>query len=610
MPLTQFKPLKYKTEILVLSFFLLGLALRLTHLSLKPIWMDEAATLVFSLGHSTYDLPIDRLTTLQESLLPLTPDSNTTVWDTIHYLFREDNHPPLYFALAHYWMKLFPLHYAADIVTPGRMLPAILGSLAIPLVFIANRIAFGSTLAGHIGAAFMAVSPLGVYLSQEARHYGSGITFVTASLLCFIAVVHHLKAETSPPIRLCILWVMVNGLGFANHYFTILILIAEGLVLVTLAGEEWQRGHSHRLWHPSWRRVYGVGLGSLVGILVWFPMIAKFYGSPQTGYLLIQLNSIQAWLNPIAQTLLSGIVMIITPITSWFTPSPLKWPIIVIVGILNILFLIFLIPALIQGTKNLLNSSHLISPKAPLGGMILLRLLGAILILFAVIIYGTQRDISRGLRYTFCYYPLIIMLLGGIFSSHWLNQDSGIISVTSSLSWKNWKYPKKWFSGKRLVILTGMFSLLGSIFVINNLALTKFYLADRFVSFVDQQSPNPIVLVMGVSRENQPQYPTAVGIYPLSVALAAQQHWLEDIKAHQLHHVPQVLYLNQTDHWSSTLHTELAHTPKSSKYPIDLWVLDFPKLSDNQLSENRCKPDANTPLGNKGNYTYHHYVCL
>ncbi|MGD1907610.1 MAG: hypothetical protein ACFB0C_16705 [Leptolyngbyaceae cyanobacterium] len=72
----------------------LGVLLRLTRLPLKPAWMDEVATAIYSIGNSTHDLPFDQVVGLSDILRSLTLSASATVGDTVQYLPQEDRHTP------------------------------------------------------------------------------------------------------------------------------------------------------------------------------------------------------------------------------------------------------------------------------------------------------------------------------------------------------------------------------------------------------------------------------------------------------------------------------------------------------------------------------------
>jgi len=60
--------------LLLLVWLAIGTGLRFTHLTSKPPWTDEFATLVFSLGNSFRTVPLEQAITLNTLLMPLRPN--------------------------------------------------------------------------------------------------------------------------------------------------------------------------------------------------------------------------------------------------------------------------------------------------------------------------------------------------------------------------------------------------------------------------------------------------------------------------------------------------------------------------------------------------------
>lgn len=77
----------------------------------------------------------------------------------------------------------------------------------------------------------MAVSPFGIYLAQEARHYTLAILLIIASLCCLVIATRIIHRSIPLPIWVSLVWVVVNSLGIAVHYFFALTLCAEALIL-------------------------------------------------------------------------------------------------------------------------------------------------------------------------------------------------------------------------------------------------------------------------------------------------------------------------------------------------------------------------------------------
>jgi uncharacterized membrane protein len=225
------------------------MGLRLTNLTAKPPWTDEFSTLVFSLGNSFLPVPLNQPIAIDVLLQPLQPQTGATIQDVLTHLFSESNHPPLYFVLTHLWLKLFPTQ--ADLVSlwGARSLAAIFGAISIPAIYGLSWLAFRSRLVSHLAAAIMAISPYGIFLAQEARHYTLAILWVIASLACLVVATRRIHKRNQLPIWLAFAWIGINALGVATHYFFALTLVTEAVVLIFLAWQQWRqtdpgtRGH-------------------------------------------------------------------------------------------------------------------------------------------------------------------------------------------------------------------------------------------------------------------------------------------------------------------------------------------------------------------------------
>ena len=146
--LKQLPLVQQRTWVLVVGLFLVGLALRVTHLDLKTAWMDEVSTVIFSLGNSSFLLPLDQIVDLDTLLQPIQVNAAATPLDSARFLLQENNHPPLYFMLAHGWMDLFSTAGATASLPVARLFSAIWGALAIPVIYWATQQTFQSRLAG------------------------------------------------------------------------------------------------------------------------------------------------------------------------------------------------------------------------------------------------------------------------------------------------------------------------------------------------------------------------------------------------------------------------------------------------------------------------------
>ena len=137
----------------LLAVMALGAALRFSTLTLQSYSLDEAVTV--GLLHQSL-----------RGMLAAIPHSEAT--------------PPLYYIIAWGWSKLFGTGEIAL-----RSLSALLGTAAIPATYAAAR-SLISRRGALIAAAFVAVSPLLVWYSQEARAYVLLSLLGALSLLFFV----------------------------------------------------------------------------------------------------------------------------------------------------------------------------------------------------------------------------------------------------------------------------------------------------------------------------------------------------------------------------------------------------------------------------------------
>ncbi|HZG39559.1 MAG TPA: hypothetical protein VEZ50_12825 [Nodosilinea sp.] len=572
-------------------WFLFALALRLAFLLSKPLWMDEVATVIFTLGNSSHSVPLDQVMSLDQLLTPLRPRPEATVGSAIRYLMQEDNHPPAYFALAHLWMNLFPAVQGVASPWAARALPALFGALSVPAVYLAGWLGFRSVVAGHIGAALMAVSPFGVAMAQEARHYSLTTLMVALGLACFAVGAWSLYgAETKAPITAPIspafglLWVGVNALTFATHYFTALALLAQALVLLALA---WYQGRSQPqvLWRRPWRRLYWVVLGTLATCLVWLPVLLNFYGSGQSSNLAIDLSQPMRWLDPIAQMLAGLIFMVITPITHAQG----------VVGITAVvLSVLLLLPVLVWMVARLVKASRqLVKSDADRFGLFLMGgfVLAAIALFFAVS-YGLAMDITRGHRYNAVFHPGVMVLLGGLLAAYWPEPQGQAKSISIPFIGRQ-------ISGRQIVQVIWAAGLMSALFVVSNLAFAKYYEPAQFVRTIQAESTHPVLVGFPTRIEAKP---TVIGHELLSVGWEIQRHFHPGAPESHWEVPPQFFIWTLPSNPTVPPEEKLAEILSTMPRPFDLWFLhtnlDLTPYGCTQLSE-----------ANRGGHYHNHYDC-
>ena len=176
------------------ALVLLAAALRLATLTEQSFWYDESFTPVhvFHAGLGA----------------------------TLKALVHSENTPPLWYVLA--WVDVRLL---GDSALALRLPSALAGIATVPLVW-----GIGNALSGRraalIGAAIVAVNPLFVWYSQEARAYGLFVFFAALAMLCFVRLLRE-------PSTMRAVWFALSGaLAQLTHYFAVFLLIPMVLLLL------------------------------------------------------------------------------------------------------------------------------------------------------------------------------------------------------------------------------------------------------------------------------------------------------------------------------------------------------------------------------------------
>ncbi|MEA2432025.1 MAG: mannosyltransferase [Thermoleophilaceae bacterium] len=139
--------------------------------------------------------------------------------DMLSGVASTESTPPLYYALAWLWAKVFG-HGEAGL----RSLSAVFGTLTVPVAWRAAREWFDSPRAGLVAAALVAVNPFFVWYSQEARSYSLLVLMAALSLL-FLAR------------RAYAWWAVTAALALLTHYFAAFLLVPEAIWLLWSARE-------------------------------------------------------------------------------------------------------------------------------------------------------------------------------------------------------------------------------------------------------------------------------------------------------------------------------------------------------------------------------------
>lgn len=553
--------------LLLLLWLAIGMGLRCTQLESKSPWTDEFSSMVFSLGNSFRTVPLDRAIALDILLQPLQSNPHSGIKQVVGNLLLESNHPPLYFVLAHLWMKLFPSAGGMVSLWVARSLPALLGTASIPAIYGLAYLAFRSRLVSHLAAALMAVSPYGIFLAQEARHYTLATLWAIASLSCLMVAVRHMRHQKPLPTGIAPIWVTINGLGIATHYFFALTLCAEAIVLLVLG---WRLFKQQRRSFSSFLTLHasllGVALGTMVAGLVWLPLLQNGYDSE-----LIE------WIKKSDRIGLEAIAPIFQALAAWITMLSLlpvessALSVVLVSGFVMIVFFLWALPILYRGIKAQYHGRNRVAIQT-FGGFVL-----AAIALFFSVTYGLGIDLTRGARYNFVYFPAVIL----------------VVAASLAVAFQQRQ--------RKAVALVWLMGLVSGLTVVSNLGYQKYYRPDLFVPLTQQTPEIPVLIA--TTHQTHVQTGELMGI-------AWEFKRWEQRKQNQaaaLTPAPQFLLAHQEQDGSKTATLTLQKTLAGLPRPLNLWLVNF--HAPVELAAQNCVVQSQSRLMVDG-YDYQLYRCL
>jgi mannosyltransferase len=173
---------------------ILATVLRLSTLDLQSFWYDEAFTPVHVL--------------------------HASLGATLRSVVHTENTPPLWYVIA--WADSRVLGTGEVAL---RLPSAIVGIATVPVAWAIGRELTARRATAIAAAAFVAVNPLFVWYSQEARAYGLFVFASALAMLCFLRALH----ATTP--RRLTAFAVTASLALLSHYFAA-FLVAPMIVML------------------------------------------------------------------------------------------------------------------------------------------------------------------------------------------------------------------------------------------------------------------------------------------------------------------------------------------------------------------------------------------
>ncbi len=236
-----------RQTLFLLLILMLAAALRFYDLTYQSLWGDEAHSIYNAKGVDLHFMTAPLVDATHSKFVNPHPGPLGTILACIY----NEATPPSYFLSLGAWMAAFG---SSDLAV--RSLSAIFGVLGVAAFFLLGRSVFHDSRAALLGALFVAVSPLNIYFSQEARAYMlASLLTTTCSWLLLRAVSR--RARVAP-------WIAYGLASLAicyTYYFAALVLGAHLLYLLV---------HERQSLRPWFRTMWGVGLLSLPWYLAAF----------------------------------------------------------------------------------------------------------------------------------------------------------------------------------------------------------------------------------------------------------------------------------------------------------------------------------------------------
>jgi mannosyltransferase len=148
--------------------------------------------------------------------------------EMLHQVKASESNPPLYYVLAWGWAKAFGTGELGL-----RSLSALFGVAVVPVGYLIGR-ELASRRAGLTLAALLAVNPMLIWYSQEARSYTLLVFFGALSLLFFVRALERRRGVDLA------LWALASALALCSHYFAVFAIGIEAVWLLVALRSRWQ----------------------------------------------------------------------------------------------------------------------------------------------------------------------------------------------------------------------------------------------------------------------------------------------------------------------------------------------------------------------------------
>jgi mannosyltransferase len=148
--------------------------------------------------------------------------------EMLHAVKASESNPPLYYVLGWGWAKAFGTSELGL-----RSLSALLGAATVPVGYLIGR-ELASRRTGLLLAALIAVNPMLIWYSQEARSYALLVFFAALSTYFFVRVLNTRRG------RDLAFWALASALALCSHYYAVFAVGIEAAWLLVALRARWR----------------------------------------------------------------------------------------------------------------------------------------------------------------------------------------------------------------------------------------------------------------------------------------------------------------------------------------------------------------------------------
>ena len=305
-------------------------------------------------------------------------------------------------------------------------------------------------------------------------------------------------------------------------------------------------------------------------------------------------NNMITWIHPLSHILYAisppfQLLAVWVPMISLLPVESSSIPVVILSGLILIIFFAWLIPYLIKGIKKGVQLSQFRLPM-----LTLITFISSVIALFLIITYVIGLDLTRAARYSFTYFPAVIVLVGASLGILWDTNTPKNIKLQKQKTLNPIILLRKLYdkfnnNGKLAFTIVWLMGILGAVTVIVNLGYQKYYRPEQLISVIQETASKPILIA--TTHKSLVQTGEMMGI-------GLELHRKSELEALSF------LLIEQPEDDSPQTVENLQTIITQISHPLELWAVNFkdPIVLDKCTADQRKYPYID-------GYGYQRYLC-